>query len=303
MSRLFVLGNAGLDVTLAVARMPFPGETLIADSAARAPGGKGLNQAVTAARAGADVLLSAALGRDAEAARVSDALAREPLRFQPLLVDAPTDISLILVSADGENCIVTAGAAASAYPVDEAVRFVSQVGPEDWLLMQGNLSEAATRAAMHAVRGRLIFNTAPLNWSILPLLPMCDLVIANAVEAQSVVGLEAEAAAEALIAAGAHAVVVSLGGAGAVMAERAAEGKARTLRLPAYPASLVDSSGAGDTLCGVVAAALVSGLPLIRALERGQQAAALTVARQGAFVALPTAAEIDNAGHHSLMPN
>lgn len=296
MSRLFVLGNAGLDVTLTMGRMPYPGETLIADRAARAPGGKGLNQAVTAARAGTDVVLAAAIGRDAEAARLSEALGREPLGFAPLYVDAPTDLSLILVTAEGENCIVTAGAAAAAYPAEEAARFGRTVGPGDWLLMQGNLSEAATRAAMQAARGRVILNTAPLTWPILPLLPLCDLVIANAVEAKSLTGLEAEEAACALIEAGAQAAIVSLGGAGAALAERDADGAARPLRLPAHPAAVVvDSSGAGDTLCGVIAAALASGVPLILALERAQQAAALTVGRQGAFAALPTAAELGNA--------
>jgi ribokinase len=298
MSRLFVLGNAGLDVTLTMGRMPRPGETLIAESAARAPGGKGLNQAVTAARAGADVAFSAALGRDTEAARVLDALAQEQLGFEPRYVAAPTDLSLILVSAEGENCIVTAGAAAAAYPVEEAGKFGSEVGPGDWLLMQGNLSEPATRAAMRSARGRIILNTAPLNWPIRPLLPMCDLVIANAVEAESVTGVEAEAAARALIEAGARAAVVSLGSRGAVAAERDAAGVVRVIGSAAHPAAVVDSSGAGDTLCGLLAAALAADLPLMTALERAQAAAALTVSRPGAFAALPTAAELQRILSH-----
>lgn len=292
MSRLFVLGNAGFDVTLTMGRMPAPGETLVANGIARAPGGKGLNQAVTAARAGVEVIFAAAVGRDAEAGWVTEALGREPLHFRALSLDVPTDVSFIMVTQDGENSIVTAGAAAAGFPIEVAARFAAEVGPRDWLLLQGNLSLAATTAAMRAAKGRIILNTAPLLWPVKTLLPLCHLVIANAVEAESITGKMAEAAARALLGAGSAAAIVTLGGAGAVLAVSGASGVVQVSRAPAQRTRVVDTAGAGDTLCGVLAAALVWGLPLRTALGHAQRAAALTVVQPGAFASLPKADDL-----------
>ncbi|HTI03206.1 MAG TPA: PfkB family carbohydrate kinase, partial [Acidisoma sp.] len=164
MSRVFVLGNAGFDLSLGMARLPAPGETLVAESVARAPGGKGLNQAVVAGRAGANVRFAAPLGDDADGAQLSGILAAEPLAFQALAVPAPTDLSVIMVTPEGENCIATAGLAADALSAAEAASFAGQTGPEDWLLLQGNLSLPATEAALRANSARVILNTAPLRW-------------------------------------------------------------------------------------------------------------------------------------------
>ncbi|HTH99831.1 MAG TPA: PfkB family carbohydrate kinase, partial [Acidisoma sp.] len=167
----------------------------------------------------------------------------------------------------------------------EAASFAGQTGPEDWLLLQGNLSLPATEAALRANSARVILNTAPLRWPVAELLASCHLVIANTVEAESVTGLTAKAAAARLLALGARAAIVTLGGAGAILAESG------TIQRFAPPrAHVVDSTGAGDTLCGMLAAGLARGLPLPRALALGQIAAADCVTRPGAFAALPSTA-------------
>lgn len=287
MSRVFVLGNAGMDLSLGMVRLPMPGETLVADTVARAPGGKGLNQAVVAARAGADVIFMAPLGQDSEAARLREALGAEPLSFEPLVLDCATDLSVIMVTPEGENSIVTAGLAAEGLSADEAAGFARRVREEDWLLLQGNLSLAATRAAMEACAGSILFNTAPLRWPVETLLPLCQLVIANAVEAECITACREEAAAERLLALGARRAIITLGGEGAILAER--DG---LVRVSAPQVSVIDSTGAGDTLCGVLAAGLARGLTLPQALAQAQRAAADTVTRAGAFAALPGRASL-----------
>ncbi|MFC7557011.1 PfkB family carbohydrate kinase [Pseudoroseomonas wenyumeiae] len=263
----------------------------MADGQARAPGGKGLNQAVVAARAGAAVHFAAPVGRDEAAEELRAILAAEPFAGLSLLPqEAPTDLSLLMVARDAENCILTLGAAADALSVQEAEAAAAGLGPEDMLLLQGNLSFAATEAAMRAAlaRGaRVMLNTAPLRWDMAPLLPLCALVVANAGEAESLTGRSAAAAAEALHRAGAACAVVTLGAGGCVSA-----GAAGHHHHPAQPVAAVDTTGAGDTFCGVLAALLLAGQPLPAAAERAQRAAALTVSRPGAFAALPSAAEL-----------
>lgn len=290
---LFVLGNAGVDLSLALARLARPGETAVASGGARAPGGKGLNQAVAAARAGARVRFYAPVGDDAEAGFVARTLAAEPLAGLRLLRrPGPTDLSVVMVAADGENSIVSLCRCADTLDGDDAAAFAGGVAPEDWLLMQGNLSAAATLAAMRAARGRVMLNTAPLRWPVAPMLPFCAVAVANRGEAEAITGLaEPGAAARRMHAQGCGAAVVTLGAEGCVWVD--ADG---LRRLPAISVRPVDTTGAGDTFCGVLAARLASGLALPDALAAAQRAAALSVTRFGAYAALPTAAELRELG-------
>jgi ribokinase len=291
MSRLLVLGNAGIDLVCPVPHLPRAGETLVADGQARAPGGKGLNQAVVAARAGAAVHFTAPVGRDGAADELRAILGAEPFVGLSLLPQAaPTDLSLLMVARDAENCILTLGAAADALSAREAEAAVAELGPRDMLLLQGNLSFEATAAAMRAALARgaqVMLNTAPLRWDMAPLLPLCALVVANAGEAESLTGRRAAAAAEALHRAGAACAVVTLGAGGCASA-----GVEGNRHHPAHAAQAVDTTGAGDTFCGVLAARLLAGQPLAAAADMAQRAAALAVSRPGAFAALPSAAEL-----------
>ncbi|WP_160938399.1 PfkB family carbohydrate kinase [Teichococcus coralli] len=291
MSRLLVLGNAGIDLLCPVPHLPRPGETLVAMDQVRAPGGKGLNQAVVAARAGAAVRFVAPVGQDGAAAELVAALGAEPLDGLALLPqDAPTDLSLLMVAADAENCILSLGAAADALPAAAAEAEAAALGPDDMLLVQGNLSRQATAAAMRMAVGRgarVLLNAAPLRWDMAALLPLCTLVVANAGEAEALTGQAGAEAAEALHHAGAGLALVTLGAEGCVAA-----GRAGTTHHAATPARAVDTTGAGDTFCGTLAACLLAGDALAPAIAAAQRAAALTVARPGAFAALPSAEEL-----------
>jgi ribokinase len=281
--RLFVLGNASLDTTVMVPRLPAPGETLMATGILRSPGGKGLNQAVVASRAGAAVHFCAPLGNEPETMMVRDALAGlASVRLCD--VGQPTDLSSLMVAPDGENCIISTGACADGLSWAQAAAFLAEMGPDDWLLLQGNLTEAVTRQAA-AGAARVILNTAPLRWDYAQLLPHCDVVVSNRVEAASLTGLDdPEAAAVRL--AGTGSAIVTLGAEGCVVA------RGGVSRHPAPLVAAIDSSGAGDVFCGMLAACLVRGLSMTRAVEAAQAAAGLSVGRAGCFPSFPTPDEL-----------
>ena len=283
MSRVFVLGNASIDVTLRVPRLPLPGETLMAHGIARAPGGKGLNQAVAAARAGAEVHFCAAIGREPEADIIRSALRDETLAGLRLLDAGPvTDLSTLLVAPGGANCIISTGDCAAALAMADACDFLAAMRGEDILLMQGNLSAAVTAAALARSRCAIV-NTAPIRWPMAAMLHGAWIVVANEVEAAALTGTDDPMAAAPRL--GGRVGIVTLGAQGCVVA---ADGT--VTHTPAVSAVAVDTTGAGDVFCGVLAAALARGCDITDAIEIAQHAAALAVARSGCFAAIPSAA-------------
>lgn len=285
LSRVFVLGNASIDVTLNVPRLPHAGETLMASGVMRAPGGKGLNQAVVAARAGAKVQFCAPVGREPETAMLHAALALEPFAGLRLNVgDHPTDLSTLIVAAGGENVIISTGDCADGLTVDDASAFVAGMHEDDWLLVQGNLTEEATWAAVSGARN-IVFNTAPIRWVSPRILAAATIVVANEGEAKILTGHDDPALAAATL--GGRIGIVTLGAAGCVVSD-----KGSITAFPAPNVVAVDSTGAGDTFCGVLTACLAADMPLEATIDRAQTAAALAVSRAGCFAALPSAAEL-----------
>ena len=277
MNRVMVIGNAGLDLRLAVPRLPLPGETLIGAEAARALGGKGLNQAVVAVRCGVPVRFCAPLGNDApQADEVERGLATE--RFDQLFLPRlphPTDFSLLMVLLGGENSIVSTSGCSLAMTFAQAEPALRELGAGDVVLVQGNLALDVTGAILAAARragATTVFNPAPFWPGAERLVAACSLVIANRLEAQAL-GAALDGVAS----------IVTLGADGCVYDRRtfAAEKVAAT-----------DTTGCGDVFCGVMAAALARGLAIDQAIGLAQKAAALTATRPGAFEALPSREEL-----------
>jgi ribokinase len=286
-ARLLVLGNAGWDLPMRVPRLPRAGETLLGQRGEDSPGGKGLNQAVIAARAGADVLFIAPLGDDHEGGAVRAALAAEPLAFQPLRSAHRTDVSLLCVAADGSNLILSTNACADGVSVAEAEGAATRLRAGDMLLMQCGLCAAPTLAAARigaAAGAHVLLNAAPLRWDIAPLLTLLETIILNAVEAEAATGCaDPAAAASRLRERGARQVIVTLGGDGALCVD------GRGMRRAPTPAAEVrDTTGAGDVFCGAYAAAILAGHADPLAVAQG--AAAWSVAREGCFAGFPPTA-------------
>ncbi|MGN6551220.1 MAG: ribokinase [Pararhizobium sp.] len=288
MSRVFVFGNATIDLVLAVETWPKPGETVLAEGLTRSPGGKGLNQAVAAARLGANVRLVAPIGDDADAAYLRRFLAVEPgIETAWISCRACTDISTIWVSRRGENVIVSSADCARAVQPEDAEIHLEALGAGDILLLQGNLRPETTLAAARIARARearLLLNTAPVAWDMAEVLPLADVIVSNEPEARMLTSCEGKQAAIALKACSRGAAIVTRGPAGAALAD--ADG---VHEVPAPSVEVVDTSGAGDMLVGTLAHGLASGASLLSALRCSVALASLCVTRPGTIASFPTA--------------
>lgn len=296
MARLTVIGSYNRDTVLRVDRFPLPGETLAAAAMERFHGGKGSNQAVAAARSGAEVIIAAAVGADAAGAAARDLWAAEGIVAArvPARTAQPTGEAFILLDAAGENQIVIVAGANGTLAPNEAV--AAAVGAS-LALAQLETPQAATRAAFEAARhagARTLLNAAPATAIEPALLAATDILIVNETEAARLVGEDGtpETLAALLAARVAPGVVLTAGADGAYWASRdGARHHAASL-----PVQVVDSTGAGDAFTGAFAAALAEGLGIEAALRRGVVAGALACCVLGAVPSLPRRAEILAAG-------
>ena len=203
-----VLGNATIDKSMRTETWPSPGQTVVVGAPRRDLGGKGANQALLLSRTGAPVRFVAAIGGDAEGAWIAERLEEENLAANLLKVEVATDRSLIFVSPEGENAIASTVAAAQSITPEFARAEAAALTCGGLLMMQGNLSLEATKAALAAARkaGALtVFNPSPIQSGFDALLPLVDLLIVNQSEAERLSSAgKTEAIAEALRGAGAR---------------------------------------------------------------------------------------------------
>jgi len=288
-----VVGNVCIDTTFRLPRFPRPGETVNAAAVSDGLGGKGANQAVAASRTGAAVKLWAAVGRDETAGRIRDMLAAEGMDVSGLArLGEPSDRSSIFVNAAGENMIVSAVPSATAFDPRVDTAFETGMLAGDVVVMQGNLGPAVTAdclAFANAQGATTIVNASPLPDDGMDLANI-DILIVNAGEATLLTGCDTpEASVAALLARGPRQVLLTLGADGALLAEA---GAAEFTRIAVPTVAVVDTSGAGDVFCGVVAGLFALGESLERATRLAVQAASLAVTRKGTLASCPTSAEI-----------
>jgi ribokinase len=289
---ILVIGNATVDLSFEVDHLPEPGETLLARSRLVDAGGKGLNQAIVAHRAGAAVTYVAAIGDDADGQIICRRLLDEEMDLAHLRIrEGATDQSIIYLDPQGENAIVSTAAMATSLGAADAAAPLDALQNGDLLLMQGNLSRTTTEACLIEARrrgARTLLNPAPIAFDYAGLWPIVDVAIVNEVESRVLGGIEPhDAAARRLLALGAGAVIVTLGAAGALVVTR--DG---VRPVPAPTVTVVDTAGAGDVFCGVLAAALARGRSLADAVPLAVTAASLAVTRRGTSSAFPSAAEL-----------
>jgi len=299
-SSVVCIGSLNVDLVVRVTRLPGTGETVTGHALERHLGGKGLNQALSAARAGGDVALVGAAGTDEGGAWMRTELGGEGVDLRGVAdVEGPSGTALIEVDAEGANRIVVIPGANGWLTADYTSAQVARLGSARVALAPLEVPPAAVLGALRAARAagmRTILNTAPVPPDGLPegILDVTDIVIANEHEAslitpRSVDGVEsAYAAAHALRDLGAHSAIVTLGAEGAVWSTPDGDG-----HTPAYPVTPIDTVAAGDAFCGVLAASLARDLPWDTALRRASAAGALATTVAGAAPSLPSAAAID----------
>jgi ribokinase len=286
---VLVFGSINADIVFALPALPTPGETVLAPRYAMLPGGKGANQAVAAARDGAPTAFAGAVGEDALAEVALTGLRDAGVDLARLAwVAAPTACAAVQVDPAGRNQIAVGSGAnreARASQVEAAA-----LSPATLLLLQMEVPATQTAALIRRARAggaRVLLNLAPAAALPAEVLGALDLLIANEHEAAWLgTQLGCGASALALHRALGVPVAVTLGEAGAEAATAA--GVITTL---AFLVRAVDTTGAGDAWCGVLAAALDRGMPLEAAMRRASAAAAIACTRGGAV--MPWAAETD----------
>jgi ribokinase len=287
-----------MDLVTRAPRLPRGGETLIGESFATVHGGKGANQAVAAARLGAQVSMVGCVGRDAYGEELRGALLAEQIDCQAVsTVDGSSGVALIVVDDNSQNAIVIVAGANGALTSEVIDRFDSVLQAADVIICQLEVPDATVGHAL--ARGRalgkiVILNPAPASRPLpADWYASIDYLIPNESEAEALSGVPvdsveaAKTAATRLIGMGAGKVIITLGAQGSLFAN----GKSFE-HFPALKVKAVDTTGAGDTFVGGFAAALAAGESEAQAIRFGQIAAALSVTRAGAQPSIPTLSDV-----------
>jgi len=295
---VLVVGSINVDVTAFAPRAPQPGETLTGDSFELQLGGKGANQAVAAARAGATTHMVGCVGDDAFAGLVTSSLESAGVGLEHVrTVPGHTGVAHIRV-ARGENDIVVipeANAALDAAQLERA--FTAVAGTARVLLTQLETPFAMTLVAARLAREAditVILDPAPAVPLGDAIWPLVDLVKPNETEASLLTGIEvdsresAERAGRWFIDKGAGAALITMGGEGSVLVTAESVTHHEALRV-----DVVDTTAAGDAYAGHLAASIAQGLPIEQAIRRAGAAGAITVTRRGSSSSVPTASEVD----------
>ena len=292
---IIVFGSLNTDLVLTVPSIPRPGETVLCAEYISKPGGKGCNQAVAAARAGASVAMVGQVGADAFGDGLLAVLGSEGIDAGGIRRSSrPTGVAYICVDPDGENAIAVASGA--NLDADAAQMDGVALSSDSLLVLQMEVPAEQNWKAIDRVRtagGRGILNLAPAAAVPQDVLKALDLLIVNEIEAQMIAsefGLPAsgsEVAAQALAEMAGMSCVVTLGGSGALAID-----DGRVWRVDSMAIDPVDTTGAGDAFTGVLAAAMDAGCPLPEAMHRANVGAALACMALGAQESLPTAEAI-----------
>lgn len=299
-STVYVVGAINIDVVLRAHRLPGPGETVVGDRVERHGGGKGANASVAAARVGADVLLIGAVGEDDDGASALADLNSSGVDTR-LIVRCgaiTTGLALIVVDAAGENQIavgVGANARLTAEHVSQSLR--QSLQPDDCVLVSTEVPGVAVRAAVRSASeagARCILNPAPPISEVIEALAYQPLLTPNAGECRELaarIGIsvaDPRSAATGLCEHTGAPVIVTMGGEGLIVC---APGTG-PVHIEALKVDVVDTTGAGDTFNGVLAARLSAGDPLHVAATTANRAAAISVGSAGARAGMPTAEEL-----------
>jgi ribokinase len=295
--RLTVLGSLNTDISVVVQRLPAPGETVLGSGAVMAPGGKGSNQAVAAARLGAEVRMVGCTGDDDFARMARSALQAEGVDIGGVraVPGTATGVALITVDAAGENMITVASGANGEVGDAEATAALAE--PSDLLVLSAEIPAGVIGAVLTQARAAGV--TCLLNLAPAPADPDALLragvawLVVNESEAAAVLGhpvsglAEAGTAAQDLLGRGAEYAVVTAGAHGAALA-----GPDLCELIPALSVDSVDSVGAGDAFVAALGVALAAGVPPADAVRAASAAGATATTRRGTQDALPHPAGI-----------
>jgi ribokinase len=294
---ILVIGSSNTDLITTVKHFPAAGETIQGNSFLQAMGGKGANQAVAALKAGGDVKFITCLGTDPNGQNALKYYREQGLDVSSsLIVDsAPSGTAVILVDEKGENCIVVTPGANNLLSPAYIYQIQHEIKSCDMILLQMEIPYETIKAVCRLAakhRKRVMLNVAPARPVDREMLMQTDILVVNETEAETISGLKiavagTDAVIDALLEMGAKTVVLTLGKQGSMV-----KNNQITQFMPAFPIEAVDSTAAGDTFCGALAASLTRGHEWSEALKFATAAAAISVTRMGAQPSIPTEPEI-----------
>ena len=295
-----VLGIFVADLAFRAGRQPAIGETLIGSGFQMGPGGKGSNQAVAAARAGAAVTFISRLGKDEFGASALALYGRECIATRIVdMPDQPTGAAYIFVNdRNGENAIIVVPGAAGHITIADVDAAADVIGASSVFITQLEQPAAAARRGLEIAKGAgvvTVFNPAPAAVIDDAIFALCDYITPNESEAAMLTGLpvssvdEARKAGDALLAKGAGTALITLGEIGALFHDAT-----RSVLIPAFRAGpVVETAGAGDAFNGGFAAALARGMEPLAATKFGCAVAGLSVTRAGTAPSMPSLADVE----------
>jgi len=298
--QIAVVGSSNMDLVVKSTRIPAVGETILGGDFIMVPGGKGANQAVAAAKLGAEVYFIAKLGSDIFAEHSLDNFRRARVNTKYVIQtdEAPSGVALIMVDGEGNNSIVVApGANQKLLPADvkKAESDIASCGAVvAQLEVPLETIEFAAKMA-NDLKVPFVLDPAPAQELEAELLEMVDVLTPNETEAQILTGVEvtdedsARTAATTLLERGVKAVILTLGGKGFFLADRD-----ESRYVSAQKVDAVDSTAAGDAFTGSLAAGMAEGKTLLDAALFANYVAALSVTKMGAQSSMPTLQEVKN---------
>jgi ribokinase len=297
--RIVVIGSSNTDMVVRTPAIPRPGETVLGGEFFMAPGGKGANQAVAAARAGGEVYFIARIGDDVFGRQSLDGFIRDGIHVEYLIKDkaAPSGVALIIVGPDGENSIAVASGANARLAVEDVARARPVIASADIVLTQLESPLETVREAIEAGASAgvpVVLNPAPARALEDEILRRVSYLTPNETEAEILTGItlikksDLAKASDSLLARGLKAVLITLGAKGVYVAT-----PEKKEIVPAFKVIPVDTTAAGDAFNGALAVALAEGRTLLEAARFANAAAALAATRMGAQPSLPLRTEIE----------
>lgn len=294
-----VIGSSNVDLIVKLPRFPKPGETVLGGQFYKAQGGKGANQAVAAARAGANVCFISRVGNDDFGKSTLLSYSKDGITIDHVSVDntLPTGVAVIYVDAHGENTIGLAEGANAALTPEQVRRAASVISLSKLLLLQLEIPFETVKESILLARKAnvpVILNPAPAQPIDSEILKNVSILTPNEIEAEFLTGISLTTddaikhAAQQLRSRGVHTVIITLGSRGVyVSTER------ENLFIPGFQVEAADTTAAGDVFNGTLAVAIAEGKKLIDAIRFANAAAALSVTKLGAQTSAPRREEID----------
>lgn len=298
-AKITIVGSSNVDFIMKVPSLPKVGETITGGTFVQTFGGKGANQAVAAARAGADVHFISSIGKDVYHRELlscwhEDGISTEGVQ---ILEDSSTGTALVMFDEKGDNYLTVSPGANNALTPRWVRRHRQIIESSDIVIMQMEIPPESIDEVLDMCKAsntKVIFNYAPANLQSIAVDDRIHTLMVNETEAASLLGWssfepsQAAKAADHLLAKGCQRVVVTMGEHGVYLLS-----KEEQIRWPCYEVKAVDTTAAGDTFCGSYAVAISSGLGLEESIAFASAASALCVSKVGAQPSIPTHQEIE----------